>query len=81
MQLRDIAPDYGIASIVAVSVWFLKYLPVSYWIVLPLQLIVGLIVFILSSKICIIQEYQEVRTIVKTFTYKVTNRNNHSDSM
>lgn len=81
MQLRDIAPDYGIASIVAVSVWFLKYLPVSYWIVLPLQLIVGLIVFILSSKICKIQEYQEVRTIVKTFTYKVTNRNNHSDSM
>lgn len=73
MQIKDIAPSYGIAIIVSFSVYFLKYLPLSYWIVLPLQLIVGTCVFIL---LCIkkdIQEYREVKGLLMPYLNKNCN--------
>jgi O-antigen/teichoic acid export membrane protein len=40
-QIKDIAPSFGIAFCIASSVYFFKYIPLSYWIILPLQIIVG----------------------------------------
>ena len=45
MQIKDIAPSYGAAAVIAFSIYFLKYLPLNYWIVLPLQLFSGIVVF------------------------------------
>ena len=45
MQMRDIAPSYALAIAIALPVWFLKFLPLSYWIVLPMQIAVGATVF------------------------------------
>lgn len=63
-QLRDIAPSYGMASLVAISVFFLKYLPLSNWIIFPIQIIVGSgVIFCL----CILtknEEYKEVKEMV-----------------
>ena len=45
MQLKDIAPSYGISFVVALPVYFLKYLPMSNWIIFPIQVVVLGVVF------------------------------------
>jgi O-antigen/teichoic acid export membrane protein len=64
-QLHDIAPSYALAIIIALSVWFLKYLPLSYWIVLPLQICVGTTVFFTLCKVFKMNEYKEIMDIMK----------------
>lgn len=73
MQIKDIAPSYGIAIIVSFSVYFLKYLPLSYWIVLPLQLLVGTCVFFLLCVKKDIQEYREVKGLLMPYLNKNCN--------
>jgi hypothetical protein len=65
MQLRDIAPSYTLAIAISLSVWFLKYLPLSYWIILPLQLVVGTAVFFCCCKLFKLNEYKEIMDILK----------------
>jgi O-antigen/teichoic acid export membrane protein len=65
MQLRDIAPSYALAISIALSVWFMKYLPLSYWIILPLQITVGAIVFFSICKLFKMNEYNEIIEILK----------------
>lgn len=64
MQLKDVAPSYGVATIVALSVYFFKYLPISNWIILPLQIMVGTTVFFVFCKATHIKEYDELKEIV-----------------
>lgn len=64
MQIKDVAPSYGIASIIAISVWFFKYLPLSNWLILPLQVMVGVIVFFLICENTKLEEYLEIKSIV-----------------
>lgn len=64
MQLKDVAPSYGVATIVALSVYFFKYLPISNWIILPLQIVVGTTVFFVFCKASHIKEYDELKEIV-----------------
>lgn len=64
MQIKDIAPSYGVAILVALSVWFLKYLPISNWYILLLQIMVGVFVFVFVCKSIKMEEYDEVRRIV-----------------
>lgn len=70
MQLKDVAPSYGIAIAITLPVFFMKYLPVSYWIVLPLQLIVGLSIFLLIGKFAKSAEYAEIENIMKRFLHR-----------
>ena len=71
MQIKDIAPSYGIAIIVSFTVYFLKYLPLSYWIVLPLQLLFGSCVFFLLCVKKDIQEYREVKEMLQPYLNKL----------
>jgi ethanolamine transporter EutH len=64
MQLIDIAPSYCIATIIALSVWFLKYLPISNWIILPLQIIVGSVVFFAVCRLTKMEEYSVIKGIL-----------------
>lgn len=66
-QLNDIAPSYFIATIVALSVFFLKYLHFSYFIILAVQIVVGIIVLFIVCKLIKTPEYQEVESIVSSF--------------
>ena len=70
MQLRDIAPSYTLAIVIALSVWFFKYLPLSYWIVLPLQITVGAMVFFTLCKVFKMNEYKEIMDILKQYRKK-----------
>lgn len=74
MQLKDIAPSYGIAFLVALSVYFLKYLPISNWIILPMQIVVGVTVFFMICKLTKMQEYEELKDMAKHIIYKLRKR-------
>ena len=70
-QLKDIAPSYGIASLIAVSVYFLKFLPLSYWVILSMQIAVGAGVFFLVCNGFKMQEYQEIKGIARGYLGKI----------
>lgn len=71
MQLRDIAPSYGVALLMAVSVFFLKYLPLSYFIILPIQLVVGGGVFFVVCETLKLPEYLEVKGVALDYLGKL----------
>ena len=72
MQIKDVLPSYCVASIVALSVWFLKYLPISNWIILPIQLVLGGGVFFFICSMFKIDEYYEVIKIIKPLVQKIS---------
>lgn len=74
-QLKDVAPSYGVSLIVALSVYFLKYIGISYWIVLPLQIIVGACVLFTICEVNKLPEYIEVKGIVVNYLAKFSRRN------
>lgn len=74
MQIKDIAPSYGIATIVAVSVWFFKYLPFSNWAILPIQIIVGSLVFLFVCKMTKMEEYKESVSLLTPVVNKIKRR-------
>lgn len=60
MQIKDIAPSYGIAIFIAMSAYFLKYLPMSYWLILPSQILVGGLAFFFICHLTKSEEYNQV---------------------
>lgn len=70
-QIRDVAPFYGIATVVAVLVYFMKYLGLSYYVVLPLQILIGAFVFFLLCKLFNIEEIDEALSISKQYISKI----------
>ena len=69
-QLRDIAPSFGIAFAIAISVYFFKYLPISNWLILPIQIAIGIIVFFFLCKTTKIEEYKEIIIMIKPILNK-----------
>lgn len=70
-QLRDIAPSFGIAFTIALSVYFLKYLPLSNWTILPMQVVLGALVFITACRNSGLEEYKEVTKMIKPVLNKI----------
>lgn len=64
MQLKDVAPSYGLGFFIALVVYFFKYFPISYWIILPIQVVVGAGVFFLICKTIKMQEYEDVKEMI-----------------
>lgn len=60
MQIKDVAPSFALSMTMAVVVYVFKYLPLSNWIILPIQIVVGLCIFILLCKITKIEESKEL---------------------
>ena len=73
-QLRDIAPSFGVAFTIALSVFFFKYLPISNWGILPMQIIVGVIVGIVTCRIIKIEEYKEINSIIAKSMNRIRNK-------
>lgn len=71
MQLRDVAPSYAVALVIAVSVYSLKFLPISNWIILPLQVIIGIIVFIVVCQSTHLEEYVELKELAAQYISKI----------
>lgn len=73
MQFKDVMPSYGIASLVALSVYFLKFIPVSFWIILPLQLLVGGLALLMACKVFKIEEYDKIKRLAISYLRPNTN--------
>lgn len=71
MQLKDVAPSFGVSFIIAFSVYFLKYLPFNYWIILLIQLVVGTCVFFLVCETIRIAEYLEIKELIYKYSGKL----------
>lgn len=74
MQLKDVAPSYGLAFTIALSVYFLKYLPLSYWFILLIQIFVGMTVFFVVCNLTQMEEYKEVKGIMEPMVRKLFKR-------
>lgn len=71
MQLRDITPSYGIALFISLTVYFMKYLPISNWIILPFQIIIGAIVLFVLCERMKLEEYFEIKDMAKLYRSKI----------
>ena len=71
MQIKDIAPSYGIATIIALSVYFLKLLPISYWLVFSMQLVISVVECYVLCEIMHLEEFLNIRSIVNLYYKKM----------
>ena len=71
MQLKDVAPSYGIALVVACSVYFFKFLTISNWLILPIQIVVGGLVLICVCEKTNLEEYKEVKNMTLQYISKI----------
>ena len=69
-QLKDVAPSYLIALIIAVSVYFFKFLPLNYYVVLAIQLAAGTTVFFAVCEMFKVEEYVETKELVYCYIKK-----------
>lgn len=67
MQLKDIAPSYGMAIIIAVAVYFIKYLTLNMWIILPLQIVVGVFIFYELCRVTHNGQFKEIKAILLSY--------------
>lgn len=70
MQLKDIFGSFAVSFIIAVIIYFFKYLPFSYWVILPMQLAVGGLLLILFCEKTKKEEYIELKAIAKSIFLK-----------
>ena len=70
-QLRDVAPSFSIAFTIALSVYFFKYLPISNWGILPIQIVVGVVVCIIACRKSQLEEYKEVLGMIQPMWNKI----------
>lgn len=63
-QIKDIIPDFAIALAMAIPVYLLNFLPLTVYILFPIQVIVGVIIVISICELTKIQEYLELKTII-----------------
>ena len=71
MQLKDVAPSYGLAFLIAVAVFYLKFLPLSYVLILLLQMTIGSVALIVVCEITKMEEYKEVKGILTSIKSKI----------
>lgn len=63
-QLKDIFPSFAIAVVMAIPVYLLSFLPISEFIVLPIQIVVGIAVALTLCELLKREEYLELKKIV-----------------
>lgn len=73
MQLKDILPSFIVAAITSIIVYAVSYMPLSSYIILPLQLAIGLLVLVVLNELFKIEEYKEIKKIVQSAITKVRN--------
>lgn len=71
MQIKDVALSFVISLTMAVVVYLMKYLPFSNWLILPMQIIFGFFFFFFLCKITKIEEYKELKNMIKPILNKI----------
>lgn len=74
MQLKDIAPSLIIAFTMAIPVFLLSYIPISEFILLPIQIVVGAVITIALCEWWKRDEYLQIKQIVVDYTGKLVHK-------
>lgn len=74
MQLKDIAPSFMIATIMAIAVFALSFLPVSIYAIFPLQIIVGSVITFALCEWFKRPEYIQIKGIIMDYVGKIRNK-------
>ena len=69
-QIKDVLPLFGVALLMAIPVYLLSYLPLSHFIVLPIQIVVGGCLIILLCNVFKLPEYYEIKKVLLDFINK-----------
>lgn len=64
-QIMDVLPSFGIAMLMCAVVFGMSYIPVSPFILFPMQLIAGMLIAVGLSKKLELPEYIEIEEVVK----------------
>lgn len=76
-QLKDVLPSYLIAFFIGFIVYLLKFLPLSFNLIFPLQILATIIVGWIVNQIVNLEEYCEIKNIVQTVIKKYGKKFNH----
>lgn len=74
-QVKDVLPSLGIALLMALPVYALSYLPLSPFIVLPIQILAGGGLVILLCNAFKLPEYYEIENVILDYINKFRNKN------
>lgn len=73
-QIKDVLPTFFISLIVSGCVWSFSFLPLSYYIILPLQLVIGLVLSFFIYERIQLPEYMEIRGLTLSILRKIKNK-------
>ena len=73
MQVKDISGSFIISFIIAIVVYFIKYLPFTYWIVLPVQIVIAGLMLIVICEVRRKEEYLELKAILCDYLKNIKN--------
>lgn len=73
-QIKDILPSFGVAVAMAIPVFAMSFIPMSPFLLLPLQIIVGAAITIAICEATKLPEYIELKGIVMPIINKVIKR-------
>ncbi len=62
-QVKDVMPGFVIAMSMAATVWCITLLPLSFWVMLPLQILVGVAIFFALNEYFKLSEYFELKQL------------------
>lgn len=69
-QIRDILPSFSIALMMALPVYALSYIPISPFVILPVQIVLGGVLAILLCNLFKLPEYYETKEIALQYVKK-----------
>lgn len=73
-QIKDIFPSFGVAVIMAIVTYAVSLLPLSPFVLLTLQILVGAISAIVLCECLRLEEYKELKGMVLSVLRKITRR-------
>lgn len=73
-QIVDILPSFCLASVVALIVYFVSFLNLSHFLILPIQIVVGAVLVVLICELTQKEEYIELKTIICSYKDKFSKK-------
>ncbi len=69
-QIKDILPSFSVAAVMAAIVYAISFIPVSPFILLPVQIVVGVVIVWGLCSIFKLEEFIELKNILFSYIKK-----------
>lgn len=74
VQIKDVMPGFVIAMSMAAMVWCITLLPLNFWVMLPIQILVGVAIFFVLNEYFKLSEYFELKQLTFNALSRVKKR-------